>query len=153
MLLALGDAQARAGDTPAAQQSFREAADLAERLGLHEQLARAALGYGGRLIWEVLRGDFDHAPLLERALAALGEEDSPLRVRLLARLASGPLRDTGFPPERRRALSEQALEMARRARDPLAARSRSPASIATWMSSVVSVTCLRVNSGEWLAAL
>jgi tetratricopeptide (TPR) repeat protein len=64
-----------------------------------------------------LRGDVDYAPLLERALAALGEEDHPLRVRLLARLASGPLRATGFPPERKRALSEQALEMARRIGD------------------------------------
>ncbi len=36
-------------------------------------------------------------PLLERALAALGEEDSTLRVRLLTRLAGGPLRDAGYP--------------------------------------------------------
>jgi DNA-binding SARP family transcriptional activator len=118
LLLVLGDAQARGGDTPAAQQSFHQAADLAEALGLPEHLARAALGYGGRIIWEVSRGDVHHVPLLERASAALRAEDSPLRVRLLARLASGPLRDASFPPERKRALSEEALEMARRIGDP-----------------------------------
>jgi DNA-binding SARP family transcriptional activator len=118
LLLQLGDAHARGGDTPAAQQSFLRAADLAEALGLPEQLARAALGYGGRIIWEVSRGDINHVPLLERALAAIGEEDSPLRVRLLARLAGGPLRDASFPPERKRSLSHEALEMARRIGDP-----------------------------------
>ena len=118
LLLALGDAQARGGDTPAAQQSFLRAADLAEALGLPEQLARAALGYGGRIIWEVSRGDVNHVPLLERALAALGEEDGPLRVRLLARLAGGPLRDASFPPERKRSLSHEALEIARGIGDP-----------------------------------
>jgi DNA-binding SARP family transcriptional activator/tetratricopeptide (TPR) repeat protein len=118
LLLVLGDAQARGGDTPAAQQSFLRAADLAEALGLPEQLARAALGYGGRIIWEVSRGDVNHVPLLERALAALGEEDGPLRVRLLARLAGGPLRDATFPPERKRSLSHEALEIARGIGDP-----------------------------------
>ncbi|MFL5869046.1 MAG: BTAD domain-containing putative transcriptional regulator [Thermoleophilaceae bacterium] len=118
LLLALGDAQARAGDTAASKQSFREAADLAERLGLTEHLARAALGYGGRFVWEFPRGDVDHVPLLERALAAVGEEDSRLRVRLLARFAGGPLRDPSFPLERKWSLSEQALAMARRIGDP-----------------------------------
>ena len=118
LLLALGDAQARAGDMPAAQLAFRTAADLAEELGLREQLARGALGYGGRLVWEVSRGDVHHVPLLERALAVVGDEDSALRVKLLARLAGGPLRDASFPPERRLRLSEEALEMARRIGDP-----------------------------------
>lgn len=117
LLLAYGDAQARAGDTAASNRSFREAADLAEGLGLNEHLAKAALGYGGRFVW-VAPPDTDHAPLLERALAAIGEEDSTLRVRLLARFAGGPLRDPDFPPERSSSLSEQALEMARRIGDP-----------------------------------
>jgi eukaryotic-like serine/threonine-protein kinase len=118
LLLALGEAQARAGDTPAAKSTFREAADLAESLGLPEQLARAALGYGGRFIWHVSRDDPYLARLLERALTALDREDSSLRVRLLARLAGGPLRDSTADAERRRSLSAQGLEMARRIEEP-----------------------------------
>ncbi len=118
LLLALGDAQGRAGTTKAARESFVRAADLAESLGLPERLGEAAMSYGGRIIWEVSRGDPVHVPLLERALAALPEDDSPLRVRLLARLSGGPLRDTTFPSERKRLLSEQALAMARRLADP-----------------------------------
>ena len=118
LLLELGDAQAQGGGHDRGEETFLEAADLAERLGSAERLGQAALGYGGRIIWEVSRGDTEHVPLLERALAALGEEDSPLRVRLLARLGGGPLRDTIFPAERKRGVSKQALAMARRIGDP-----------------------------------
>lgn len=118
LLLALGDAQARAGDTPASKQAFRSGAALAEDLGLAAELGRAALGYGGRLSWEVSRDDQYLVPLLERALDGQGHEESELRVRLLARLAGGPLRDARFEPERRRALSAEALEIARRIGDP-----------------------------------
>src|SRR6266540_1425772 len=118
LLLALGEAQARAGDTPAANASFREAADLAASQRLPEQLARAALGYGGRLIWDVSRDDAQLVSLLEGALSALGHEDSVLRVRLLARLAGGPLRDSTAHAERRRSLGAEALDMARRIGEP-----------------------------------
>jgi hypothetical protein len=84
---------------------------------LPEQLARAALGYGGRLLWEVSRDDPDLVPLLERALAAIGEGDHPLRVRLLSRLGAGPLRDA-HDPTRRRTITSDALEAARRLGDP-----------------------------------
>ncbi len=118
LLLALGEARARAGDTPASKEAFREAAELAEGLGLAEHLARAALGYGGRIMWEASRDDPHLTSLLERALAALGDEDSRLRVHLLARFAGGPLRAISFPPERRKSLSAEALAMARRIGDP-----------------------------------
>ena len=101
VLLALGEAQARAGDTPAAKESYRRAAELADALVLPEPLAQAALGYGGRLVWDVMRDDPDMVSLLERALEVIGSGDSPTRVRLLARLAAGPLRDARFPLERR----------------------------------------------------
>ena len=118
MLLQLGEAQARAGDTPAAKDTFRAAAELAERLGRPDQLARAALGYGGRIMWAVFRDDPHLLPLLERALSSLGEEDSELRVMVLARLAAGPLRDASFDPSRRAAYSAEALAMARRLGEP-----------------------------------
>ena len=50
------------------------------------QLARAAAGYGGRIVWA--RADDDLlVPLLEEGLAVLSADDVELRVRLLARLA------------------------------------------------------------------
>jgi tetratricopeptide (TPR) repeat protein len=118
LLLALGEAQARAGDTPAAKATFREAAELAASQGLPEQIARAALGYGGRLIWNVSRDDAYLVSLLETALTALGDVAGTLRVRLLARLAGGPLRDSTADAERRRSLGAQALEIARRIGEP-----------------------------------
>lgn len=87
LLLALGDAQGRAGDAEASKRSFRDAASLAERLDLPERLAWAALGYGGRYIWDVSRDDPARLPLLEQALAAVGEDDSVLRIKLIARIA------------------------------------------------------------------
>jgi DNA-binding SARP family transcriptional activator len=118
LLLALGDAYARAGDTSKAKETYRDAARLAEELRLPEQLGQAALGYGGRFIWDASRDDEHLAKLLDSALTALGEVDSPLRVRLLARLAGGPLRVSTADAGRRRSLGVQALEMARRIGDP-----------------------------------
>jgi class 3 adenylate cyclase/DNA-binding SARP family transcriptional activator len=117
LLLALADARAREGDTPAYKRAYIEAAELAQALALPDQLARAALGYGGRFLWEVARDDPQVATLLERALAAIGARDDPLRIRLLARLGGGPLR-ASRDPTRRRALTAEALAAARRLADP-----------------------------------
>jgi tetratricopeptide (TPR) repeat protein len=57
-------------------------------------------------------GDDRLVPLLEEGLAALGDEDVELRVRVLARLA-GALRDE-HSRERRDSLSREAVELARR---------------------------------------
>jgi tetratricopeptide (TPR) repeat protein len=111
LLLALGDAQLKAGETRKARGTFQQAAELARQLKAPEQLARAALGFAGR-------GDiatrFDQplVSLLEEALAALLETDSPLRMRVLGRLAMA-LYFSSFT-ERRAELSLQAVEMARR---------------------------------------
>ena len=71
--------------------SFEEAAELARRLGDGEMLARAALGYviglGGFLLFARFEAGATGIGLLEEALAALPETDSPLRARVLARLA------------------------------------------------------------------
>jgi DNA-binding SARP family transcriptional activator len=118
LLLSIGDAQTRAGDTPAAKATFREAAELADALRLPTQLARAALGYGGRFTWDASRDDAYLPPLLDHALEVLGDRDARLRVRLLARLSAGPLRDARYPPERRALLRREALELARQTGDP-----------------------------------
>jgi DNA-binding SARP family transcriptional activator/tetratricopeptide (TPR) repeat protein len=115
LLLALGDAQARAGDLPSARETFVAAAEIARKTGAPEALARAALGYGGRFVWVRGAGEARLVPLLEDALEALPREDSALRVKVLARLA-GALR--GQPLlEPRASLSLQAVEMARRLGD------------------------------------
>jgi DNA-binding SARP family transcriptional activator/tetratricopeptide (TPR) repeat protein len=116
LLLAVGEVFARAGDTPASKLRFDEAARIAESEGFAERLGQAALGYGGRIVWEVARDDDHLIPLIESALDKLPQEDSPLRARLLARLA-GPLRDSRFPPVHRHEIAREALAMARRLND------------------------------------
>jgi DNA-binding SARP family transcriptional activator len=115
LLVALGDVQARAGDMPAAKESFLHAAELADGIGSGELLARAALGYGGRFLWTRATEDRRVVPLLEQAAQALEEEESPLRVRVLARLASAR---SQHAPEASNALSAEALEVARRLEEP-----------------------------------
>ena len=96
--------------------TFSAAAATARALGDPALLGRAALGYAGR--WSQLgRVEEDVAALLQEALAKLGEDDTPLRARLLARLAL-ELYYAG-DPSRRLALSEEAVALARRLGDPL----------------------------------
>jgi DNA-binding SARP family transcriptional activator len=115
LLLALGDVLSRAGDLDAAKQAFRRAADLAERNGWHDRLTRAVLGYGGRFAWGRASVDPALVPLLEGALAAIGDEDSAARVRLLGRLAAARRDDASS--EVRIRLAYEALAMARRIGD------------------------------------
>lgn len=114
-LIDLGEAQSRAG-IPNAPRTIREAAALAERLDLPDELARAAVAYGGRFMWARAGSDPYLVPLLERALRARGDREDALRIRLLARLA-GALRDE-HTMDRRAAISAEALEVARRIGDP-----------------------------------
>jgi len=111
LLISLGDAHARGGTAESAKASFLAAAELAKTLGLPRELARAAVGYGGRIIWARAGDDVHLIPLLESALAALPHDEVELRVRLLARLA-GALRDEPSAT-RRQALSAEAVALAR----------------------------------------
>jgi DNA-binding SARP family transcriptional activator len=111
LLLLLGEAEARAGNGPGARSAFFDAAHLARRSHLNRELARAAAGYGGRLVFARAADDQRLVPLLEDGLAALGNEDIELRARLLARLA-GALRDE-HSRDRRDAVSREAVELAR----------------------------------------
>ncbi len=110
LLLSRGEAEIRAGDTSRARETFLAAAALARELGLPLSLARAALGYGGRIVWVRAGEDSRLVPLLEEALAALPADEVELRARLLARLA-GALRDEHIR-DRREALSNEAVSLA-----------------------------------------
>src|SRR5947207_949811 len=120
LLLARGGAQWKAGDGHGARETFRQAAEIARRVGDPALLARSALGFAGegsRLLW-VRSGVVDQPriELLEEALHRLGDGDPGLRARLLARLAINLYWD----PQAARvlALSEEALTLARQLGDP-----------------------------------
>jgi AAA ATPase-like protein len=116
LLLALGIAQSRAGDSRAARETFQRAAGLARKLGSPERLAKAALGYGaGMGGFEFGRVDDGLVALLAEAREALGEDDDPLLARVLGRLATELYYSDRT--EERVALGEQAVAMARRVGD------------------------------------
>ncbi len=114
LLLAVGEARMAASDVLAARIAYQQAGELARRIGSPEALARAGLGLGS----EFTSGIVDPAQvgLLEEALTALGKADSPLRARVLAGLARALVSTPQV--ERRLALSEDAVQMARRLGDP-----------------------------------
>jgi predicted ATPase len=130
LLLALGEARMAASEVPAARAAYQQAGQLAKRIGSPDALARAGLGLG----LEFTSGIVDpvEVGLLEEALAALGEADSPLRARVLARLARALL----FAPQ-----AERRLALRRRSGWPgtLATRRRLPrcSTTTTWPSGVL----------------
>jgi DNA-binding SARP family transcriptional activator len=118
LLLALGAAQMRAGETAMGKATFLDAAELARQRGWRRELARAAAGYGRDDMYLRAGDDDQVVPLLEEALAGLDDEEIELRARLLARLA-GALRDEPSR-SRRDELTREAVELARRAGSPAA---------------------------------
>lgn len=120
LLLLLGDAQWRSGDGAEARMTFEKAIEGGRRLGNGELLARAALGYvtalGGFLLYARFEVGGTGVGLLEEALAALPPKDSSLRAHLLAHLAL-EMWSGNEPVEQRVAVSQQAIEMARRLGD------------------------------------
>ncbi len=112
LLLALGEAQWRTAAFPAWKETFLQAARAG---GTPEQRAQAALGYAEVAgIGEQAMTAID---LLEEALTALGDADSPVRARTLGLLAE-VLLWSGQPEARGLALTAEALAMARRLGDP-----------------------------------
>jgi hypothetical protein len=111
LLLELAGARIGEGRATLGRETALAAANIARRLDDAERLARAALRYGSVFViaqvHRVLIG------LLEEALAALPAENSPLRARLLARLAAAlqPAED----PEHPITLAREAIAMARTA--------------------------------------
>ncbi|MGH2801009.1 MAG: hypothetical protein ACRDM0_25720, partial [Thermoleophilaceae bacterium] len=81
------------------------------------ELARAALGIGGRLPWVRPGRETRLIPLLQDALVHLGGADERLRARLLTRLACA-WRSTPEQREQSDTLSRQAVELGRSLDDP-----------------------------------
>ena len=115
LLIALGDAQRRAGDA-AHRQTLLDAGRLAQQLGDPDALARSALANHRGAFSFTGSVDAERVALLEAALDATGPRKDPLRARLLANLAD-ELHFVG-DSSRRRALSDEALTIARRSGDP-----------------------------------
>ncbi|HEV3364863.1 MAG TPA: AAA family ATPase, partial [Acidimicrobiia bacterium] len=113
LLVLLGEAQHRMGD-PGYRATVLEGARLAERIGDAYGLARAALaGYRG--MWTMSLGvDHERVAALEAALRAWEGHEDLVRARLLANLAVELM---FVDRERRWALSDEALAVARRLGD------------------------------------
>ena len=117
LLLTFAETLWRAGEYDRAKEISLRAATLARKLGASEQLARAALGFGGRLVaFAAVIRDETLVGLLEEALGTLGAGDSALRALVLGRLAEEITFSDSY--ERREAFCGQAVEMARRLGDP-----------------------------------
>lgn len=165
MLLALGDAEWRAGRVEACERATLTAAAIAKELGAAALLARAASimaqGWGWTASGPLIR-------LLEEALDALGDEDSPLKGTLLARLARElavraylGVADVADRSARAVALSEESVIVARRSGD---ARSLAWAlearSLATWgpesaeqrRAAADEIVRLASEAGDWAIA-
>jgi DNA-binding CsgD family transcriptional regulator/tetratricopeptide (TPR) repeat protein len=155
LLLALGEAQTKAGDFPQASNTFQLTADLARTLGEPEALARAAIGFAETLWRPGLPGE-PAVRLLEEVLPALPETDSALRARVLAGLA-GALSFTGRR-ERAVAVAHQSIAMARRLADPLVlvavltcsfhAFQGQPERITERLAYATEIMCLAEEAGE-----
>ena len=112
LLVELGRAQGHAG-AGEARETLRAVAAAAP--GRPELLARAALEFGAFALSPGVV-DQELVRMLNAALAALGEDDTALRVRLLARL--GVALYWSGDAERRTAVAEEAVTMARRLDEP-----------------------------------
>jgi hypothetical protein len=113
LLIALGDAQRRAAH-PDHRQTLLTAAAVARKAGDGERLAAAALT-NTRMIAPATQVDPERVAVLTEALEAIGDQDSPVRAKLLGNLA-GELFSGEW--DQRVELSEQAVAMARRLADP-----------------------------------
>ena len=89
LLLRLGEAQMRAGDSAAGLATFQKAVVSARTRGAGEQLARAALGMCGSAFMGagISRVDQSQSQLIEEALRSEQIVGTPLQAELLAQLS------------------------------------------------------------------
>jgi hypothetical protein len=114
--LELAEAHDRAGEFGARDQRHREAAELARRIDRTDLFVRAALGFGG-ILPAAAPPNPDARALLEEALDRLPVADSRYRALALARYAQVQNLTASYP--QRRAMSDEAVEMARRIDNPV----------------------------------
>jgi predicted ATPase len=114
LLIALGEAQTKAGEVSQAVEILRQAAESARQLGAPESLAHAAMGFE-EATWRPGLPGGAAVHLLEMALEALGEQDSVLRARVLSSLARALV--FAGTQERGMGVGRAAIEMARRIGD------------------------------------
>jgi DNA-binding CsgD family transcriptional regulator/tetratricopeptide (TPR) repeat protein len=114
VFLELGDAVHRAGRAIDALEAFRAAAAIARELEDARLLARAAIGFEDAC-WRPGLADQGAVELLEEAATALGDDESELRVGLLAGLARAL--DFQGDYERGVVVRTSAILMARHLRD------------------------------------
>ena len=105
-----------AGEFHVARARYHEAADIAILQALPRQLARAALGYGGRMGFGAGFRDETLVGLLEAALGALDPCETALRAQVTARLAEAIT--FSAPTERRAQLCAEAALLAAESGDP-----------------------------------
>ncbi|HWD56451.1 MAG TPA: BTAD domain-containing putative transcriptional regulator [Acidimicrobiales bacterium] len=123
-LIALAEAQNRAGDAAQANTSFERAASLARSIGDPERLASTALRAGPLTYLGIVGAHQEQIALLEEALAALPGDDAHLRARVTAQLGLIIVASAGVPGpgvlDRALALNSDAVAMARRLGDRVA---------------------------------
>jgi tetratricopeptide (TPR) repeat protein len=109
VVLALGEARIRRGESVAGRSACCEAAALARAIGDADLLGRAALAYGQVFMFAVV--DPILVGMLEEALAAQPAGPTPMRARLLARL--GAALQPARRPEEPVAVVHDAIAVAR----------------------------------------
>jgi class 3 adenylate cyclase/tetratricopeptide (TPR) repeat protein len=154
VLIDLGDAQRIAG-ADAFRLTLLDAAALAEQLGDDDALIRAALANNRGGASRAGTVDAERVAVLERALEACGDDDTPSRARLLATLAIEL--SQGPDLERRIAVSDEAVAIARRSGDELTLvrvllltieANRVPATLAQRMADTDELVTLALQLGD-----
>jgi len=154
ILIDLGNAQ-RWAEADAFRQTLLDAAALAQRLGDDDALVRAALANNRGGASGAGHVDAERIAVVERALEVCGDADSQTRARLLATLAIEL--SQGPDLERRIAVSDEAVDIARRSGDELTLvrvllltleANRVPATLERRMAETDELLALAVEIGD-----
>jgi len=111
LLLALGDAQWKAGDTELGPEAYLRAGEIAREIRAPDLIGRAALAQSRTSP----QTDERLLPLLQAALEMIDPADSTLRAKVMAALSVNSSKAASF--DSRDSLSREAMSMARRLGD------------------------------------